>query len=328
MGDHLAVLDQTKLPFRETTVPLSRTAHYTKAIRTMQVRGAPLIGIVAAYGVASEAMLAQHKTAGDFRNSVERCIQALGKTRPTAANLAWALGRQSSILATNWAIPASCAKKLLAEAKAIHRAQYAADLAMAKHALMLFPAGCEVLTVCNSGPVATGGIGTALGSIIYAYKHKRVLHVYVPETRPRMQGKITAWELERAGIPFTVIADGAVGALLAGRRIGAAVVGADRIAANGDTANKLGTYPMAVLCLKHGTKFIVVAPVSTLDAACPDGAHITIEERAAAELSVISGRQVMPARWQVWNPAFDITPRALVSFFVSENGALRGGRRS
>jgi methylthioribose-1-phosphate isomerase len=327
MDGHLAVLDQTELPFREQYSELARLPQYANAIRKMNVRGAPLIGIVAAYGVSQEAIHWAHLEPPAFRTKLERALGILAETRPTAVNLFWALDKQREIVNAHWRAPQACARKLLANAKAIQREQLIAERKMAQAALRLIPPKSSVLTICNSGPIATGGMGTALGAISYAHKQGRVRDVFVPETRPRMQGRLTAWELERARVPFTVIADTAVGALLASGRISATLVGADRIAANGDTANKLGTYPMAVLCREHGIPFIVVAPESTIDQACPDADHIIIEERDADEVRIIAGKRVMPSGWKVWNPAFDITPRGLISYYVTELGARPGGRK-
>ncbi len=326
VNGHLEVLDQTKLPFAETTVELTRLTHYVKAIRVMQVRGAPLIGIVAAFGVAQEALLAKDLTPVAFQRRINKAISALSTTRPTAVNIFWALEKQREVLAAYGDKPSTCARKLLETAKAIHSAQVAAERMMAEASLALIPSKCAVLTICNSGPLATGGIGTALGSIIFAYKHGRISEVFVPETRPRMQGRLTAWELEKAGVRFTIVVDGAVGLALLTKNIGAAFVGADRIAANGDTANKIGTYAMAVLCREHHVPFIVVAPESTIDNDCQNGDCIVIEERDAEEIKVVGGKRQMPARWKAWNPAFDVTPNSLISFIVTENGARRGGR--
>lgn len=326
VNGHLEVLDQTKLPFTETTVELARLSHYVKAIRVMQVRGAPLIGIVAAFGAAQEALLVKDSAPSAFQRRVSKAINALSATRPTAVNLFWALEKQREVLETYGSKPSTCARKMLETAKAIQAAQVAAERKMAEAALALILHKCTALTICNSGPLATGGIGTALGSIIQAYKHGKVAEVIVPETRPRMQGKLTAWELEKAGVPFTIIADGAVGLALKTKNIGAALVGADRIAVNGDTANKIGTYSMAVLCKENHVPFIVVAPESTIDKGCPNGDSIVIEVREADEIRKVGGKRQMPARWNAWNPAFDVTPNSLISFIVTENGARRGGR--
>lgn len=326
VNGHLEILDQTKLPFIETTVELTRLPHYVKAIRMMQVRGAPLIGIVAAFGAAQEALLAIDLPPAAFQRRVSKAISSLGATRPTAVNLFWALEKQHQVLEAFGDKPPTCARKMLETAKAIQAAQIAAERKMAEASLALLPHKCAVLTICNSGPLATGGIGTALGSIIHAYKHGKVAEVFIPETRPRMQGRLTAWELEKAGIPFTIIADGAVGLALKTKNIGATFVGADRIAANGDTANKIGTYAMAVLCREHHVPFIVVAPESTIDHGCKNGERIVIEERDADEIRVIGGKRQMPARWKAWNPAFDVTPNSLISIIVTEKGARRGGR--
>jgi methylthioribose-1-phosphate isomerase len=326
VNGHLEVLDQTKLPFIEATVALTRLPHYVKAIRTMQVRGAPLIGIVAAFGVAQEALLAKDFAPEVFHRRISKVINSLRATRPTAVNLYWALDKQREVLDAFGARPSTCARKLLETARVIQSAQVAAERKMAELALALLPSKCTVLTICNSGPLATGGIGTALGSIIHAYKHGRISEVFVPETRPRIQGSLTAWELEKAGVPFTIIVDGAVGLVLRTKNIGAAFVGADRIAANGDTANKIGTYAMAVLCREHHVPFIVVAPENTIDRNCPDGDHVVIEERDTDEIKVVGRRRQMPARWKAWNPAFDVTPNSYISFIVTEKGTQRYGR--
>ena len=292
----------------------------------MQVRGAPLIGIVAAFGVAQESLLTKDMPVQFFQRRISKAISALAATRPTAVNLFWALEKQREVLKEYGDKPSTCARRMLEAAKAIQSAQVAAERKMAEASLRLLPRKCTALTICNSGPLATGGIGTALGSIIHAYKHGKVTDVIVPETRPRMQGRLTAWELEKAGVPFTIIADGAVGLALKAKNIGAAFVGADRIAANGDTANKIGTYAMAVLCREHRVPFIVVAPESTIDRACPTGSGIVIEERDGDEIRIVGGKRQMPARWNAWNPAFDVTPNSLISFIVTEKGARRGGR--
>jgi len=327
-GDHLEVLDQTRLPLHEETLRLEKTEDYLHAINEMRIRGAPLIGIVAAYGVAQAALNARHCEFSDFEDSVRKAIANLGRTRPTAVNLFWALRRLQAVLDDNiLRTPGEHAAALLAEAQAIHREQVDADRAMAQHGARLIPPGSEVLTICNTGALATGGLGTALGVIIAAHRQQRVKSVFAAETRPRLQGRLTAWELRQHGVPFHVIVDGAVGALLKRRSIAAALVGADRIAANGDVANKIGTYQLAVLCERHGVAFIVVAPRSTFDPDTPTGSAITIEERNADEVRKGGRSFLLPKEYPVWNPAFDVTPRGLVTYYVSEDGVQAGGRR-
>ncbi len=326
-NDYLMVLDQTKLPLREQSVDLTKPEEYARAIRDMKVRGAPLIGIVAAYGVAQAALNSQNEQFAEFEKHVRRALESLAATRPTAVNLFWALKRMQAVLDDNiLRSPAKHALALLNEAKSIHREQVEADRAMAMNGAALIPRNSNVLTICNTGALATGGEGTALGVIFEAHRQKRVKRVFVPETRPRMQGRLTAWELHKGRVPYKFIPDTSVGALLSREEVAAAIVGADRIAANGDVANKIGTYQMAVLCARHGVKFIVAAPRSTFDAGCPTGNDITIEERDGDEVRKVGRCFVLPKEYLVWNPAFDITPRELISHYVSEDGVESGGR--
>jgi len=326
-GGRAAIIDQTKLPRHETYITLDQPAAYARAIERMQVRGAPLIGITAAYGVAQAAVNAHDASPGVFRRRIESAMEKLAATRPTAVNLQWALARmRRALVDAGDAASSRVAGLLVAEAKLVHREQLAADRAIARLGAELIPKGEAALTICNTGALATGGEGTALAAIVRAYREKRIRVVYVPETRPRQQGLLTAWELGRAGVEYRLIADTAVGALLAQKQVSAAVVGADRIAANGDVANKIGTYQMAALCARHGVRFIVAAPVSTYDVRCPNGAAIAIEQRDEREITHLGGKQVAPDECKVWNPAFDVTPRELVSYYVSEHGLFPGGR--
>ena len=326
-GGHAVIVDQTELPRRETYLTLDQPAAYARAIERMQVRGAPLIGLTAVYGVAQAALNARDATPRVFRGRIESAMERLAASRPTAVNLHWALERMRQALErAGMDDPTRAATQLVAEAKRLHREQLAADRAIARFGAEIIPQGEAALTICNTGALATGGEGTALAAIIRAYREKRIKRVYVPETRPRQQGLLTAWELGRAAVDYQLIADGAVGALLAREQVSAAAVGADRIAANGEVANKIGTYQMAVLCARHGVRFIVAAPVSTYDVRCPNGAAIGIEEREAREITHIGGKQVAPDDCEVWNPAFDVTPRELVSYYVSEHGVFPGAR--
>jgi len=326
-GNRAVILDQTKLPRREAYVTLDTVAAYVRAIERMQVRGAPLIGITAAYGVAQSALNASRASPDAVRRKAEWAAGKLATTRPTAVNLHWALSRMLRLAES--AAPASptrTAGMLVEEAIRLHREQLAADRAIARFGAELIPPGEAALTICNTGALATGGEGTALAAIIRAYRQQRIKRVYVPETRPRQQGLLTAWELGQAGVDYRLIADTAVGALLARGVVTAAVVGADRIAANGDVANKIGTYQMAVLCDRHEVPFIVAAPVSSFDVQCPQGSAIPVEERSARELTHSGVIRTAPPGCQVWNPAFDVTPRELVSFYVSEEGVFPDGR--
>jgi methylthioribose-1-phosphate isomerase len=269
-----------------------------EAIRTLAVRGAPAIGIAAAYGYALAA------ARGDDLDAAAAVLLA---SRPTAVNLAWALAE----LRRGDQEPAA----LAGQARALHEEEVDRCRRMARHAAGLLAPGTRALTHCNTGALATGGVGTALGAIREGFARGLVEHVLVDETRPLLQGaRLTAWELERAGVPHTVVADAAAGSLMARGEVGAVLTGADRIAANGDAANKIGTYPLAVLASRHGIPFYVVAPSSTVDLETAAGADIPIEERDPAEVT---------ARFAARNPAFDVTPAALVTAIVTELGVHR-----
>jgi methylthioribose-1-phosphate isomerase len=306
-GDAVVILDQTRLPREIVFVALRGLADAAHAIRSMQVRGAPLIGATAAYGVALALQEGQ---------TLEHAIATLAKTRPTAVNLNWALRRMRGVLEKS----ALATRRDLAwsEARAIAREDEEANAAIGRHGLPLLQAiaarkgKVSVMTHCNAGWLATVDHGTALAPVYAAKDAGLDVHVWVSETRPRNQGLLTAWELIQAGIPHTLIADNAAGLLLMQGKVDCVIVGADRIAANGDVANKVGTYLKALAARAHGVPFYVAAPISTIDFACPDGAHIPIEERAAAELG--AGDAV------VANPAFDVTPAGLVSGIITERG--------
>jgi methylthioribose-1-phosphate isomerase len=293
--DAVVVLDQRRLPDEEVELRCASSGEVAEAIRALAVRGAPVIGIAAAYGYALAAQRGE---------DLDAAVEILVASRPTAVNLAWALGEMG-----RWAgDPAERARE-------IHREEVERCRRMAEHAAMLLEPGTRALTHCNAGGLATGGYGTAVGALRAAWEHGLLEHVLVDETRPLLQGaRLTAWELEEAGIPHTVIADSAAGLMMARGEIDAVLTGADRIAANGDTANKIGTYTLAVLAGHHGIPLYVVAPSSTVDLATPTGAQIPIEERAGEE---VTGR--FPAR----NPAFDVTPSELVAAVVTEHGVHR-----
>ena len=308
-GGDVVILDQTKLP-RETAFARLRTlADAAHAIRAMQVRGAPLIGATAAYGVAL-----------GLREGLplECSIATLAATRPTAVNLRWALERMRRVLEKS--VPAGRQEAAWNEARAIAREDAAANAAIGRHGLeILKPIAAmkgrvEVMTHCNAGWLATVAHGTALAPIYAAHEAGLAVHVWVSETRPRNQGQLTAWELAQAGIAHTFIADNAAGLLMMQGRVDCVIVGADRIAANGDTANKVGTYLKALAAQAHGVPFYVAAPVSTIDFACPDGMHIPIEERSAEEFGEL--------HTPVANPAFDVTPAALIAAIVTEHGII------
>ena len=293
--DCVVFLDQRRLPDEEVELVCRSAAEVARAIREMAVRGAPAIGIAAAYGYALAAASGE---------DLDEAAAVLLASRPTAANLAWALAEMQSFAGD----PAD-------RARAIHREEVERCRRMGEHAVALLGPGTRALTHCNAGGLATGGWGTALGAIRAAFARGLVEHVLVDETRPLLQGsRLTAYELERAGIPYTVIADSAAGSLIARGEVTHVLTGADRIARNGDTANKVGTYPLAVVAARHAVPFTVVAPTSTIDRATPTGDEIPIEERDPAEVT-----PRFPAR----NPAFDVTPAELIGAIVTELGVHR-----
>ncbi len=305
----VVLLDQTRLPVAEVTLVCDTVPALIDAIRRLAVRGAPLLGIAGAYGVALAAAV------GD---DVATAAAALASARPTAVNLGW--GAQRALRA--WA--EGGAGRALAEARAIEAEDAAACQAMAAHALTLVPDGALVLTHCNTGRLVTGGIGTAFGVVTAAHAAGRLSHLWVDETRPLLQGaRLTAWEAARAGVPHTVLADAAAGSLFARGLVDLVVVGADRVAADGSVANKVGTYPLAVLARHHAVPFVVVAPTSTIDLATKTGGDIEVEQRPAEEVTRYAGHQVAPAGAAAYNPAFDVTPCDLVTALVTERGVVR-----
>ena len=310
-GDHLALLDQRLLPARVEWLRVQTWRDARDAIRDMAVRGAPAIGVVAAYGAA--LALLEDPSAGGF----DEAMAGLAASRPTAVNLFWALDRVRPLGRSGF-------QAVLAEAQTIEQEDFEMNLKIGEHGASLVPEGCEVLTICNTGSLATAGHGTALGIVRTAHAQGKVRHVWSCETRPRQQGlRLTAWELTNDGIPFHSIADSAAASLMAAGRVGFVVVGADRIAANGDTANKIGTAMLAVLASHFGIPFVVAAPSSTLDSAIADGSMIPIEERAAEELTEIEGVRIAPVGCAVYNPGFDVTPGSLVTAIVTETGIHR-----
>jgi len=297
----LELLDQRLLPEREVWLQLRDGAAAADAIRDMVVRGAPAIAITAAYGLALAVR------GGEDRAATRARLMA---SRPTAVNLRWALERLD-------AIPDAAVE---AEAVAIHEEDLTINRALGEVGAAVLPPG-GIYTHCNTGALATGGWGTALGVIRAIAASGRPVSVYAGETRPYLQGaRLTAWELWKEGIDCTLVPDSAAGAAMASGRVASVIVGADRVAANGDTANKIGTYNLAVLARHHGLPFYVAVPTSTLDPRCPSGADIPIEERSADELRAFRGHAIAPADVGVWNPAFDVTPAALITGWITENG--------
>ena len=318
-------IDQTKLPTEETYVTATTYQQVADVIRTMVVRGAPAIGVAAAMGIALGVKNSKAETVGDLKKDFDEICKTIGETRPTAVNLFWAIRRMQGKFESLRIRPLSQIKQaLIEESQRMHAEDIAANQAMGRHGATLMPASGGVLTHCNAGALATAGYGTALGVIRAAVEQGKKIHVYADETRPFLQGsRLTAWELMKDGIPTTVISDNMAGAMMKQGKIGAIVVGADRIAANGDVANKIGTYTVAVLAKEHGIPFYVAAPISTVDLATADGSGIPIEQRNSKEVTHIAGRQMVPDGVEVENPAFDVTPAKYVAAIITELGIAR-----
>ncbi|NIP71563.1 MAG: S-methyl-5-thioribose-1-phosphate isomerase [Gammaproteobacteria bacterium] len=316
----LVLLDQRQLPQRQEYLRLEEAAGVAAAIRDMVVRGAPAIGIAAAYGVVVAARARCAQSGADWKGLIEQDLALLAGARPTAVNLTWALERMGRAIEHARGDPVLA---LLAEAETIHAEDMAANRRMGALGADLIEAPCAVLTHCNAGSLATGGYGTALGVIRSAFAQGQIEHVYADETRPWLQGaRLTAWELVQDGIPVSVVADAAAAYLMQQGRVRWVIVGADRIAANGDVANKIGTYGLAVTARHHGVGFMVVAPSSTVDMRLASGTDIPIETREPGELLGCAGRPVAAPGAEAWNPVFDVTPAALIDALVTERGLV------
>lgn len=317
------LLDQTRLPRERVILKIGDYRELVRAIRELRVRGAPAIGIAAAYGVVLGVQELNDEAALDRR--FHEVVTELRGARPTAVNLSWSLKRMERVYKENRARGLVELKgALLAEAQEVQREEAEADRRMGRYGAELLPDDAVVLTHCNTGALATGGYGTALGVIRAAWELKRLKEVLVDETRPLLQGtRLTAWELEQEGIPYEIIVDSAAGQFLAQGVVDAVLVGADRIAKNGDTANKIGTYALAVLAHRHGVPFYVVAPSSTIDLKIKDGTEIPIEERDPQEVLQVQGVQIAPAGALSRNPAFDVTPHELIAAIITERGVLK-----
>jgi methylthioribose-1-phosphate isomerase len=330
-SEGVVLLDQRRLPNEVIYHTYTDYREVACAIKDMVIRGAPAIGVAAAMGVALGVEKSQARNLEQLRAEFDLICNTLAHTRPTAVDLFWAIERFKRRFET---LAAAAAKdgargldhircELVAEAQKVHEERRAADEAIGRFGADLLPAQGRVMTQCNAGALATGGIGTALGVIRVAVERGHQIEVLVPETRPYLQGaRLTAWELHQDGIPLTLITDNMVGHFLKTGHVGAVVVGADRIAANGDTANKIGTYPMAVLAREHNVPFYVAAPISTLDLSIPSGDQIPIEERAAAEVTHLGGVRVAPDV-KAAHPAFDVTPARLIAAIITERGIAR-----
>jgi methylthioribose-1-phosphate isomerase len=323
-GDAVELLDQRLLPREERYLTLGCAEEVARAIEEMAVRGAPAIGVCAAMGVAVEVARAP---AGGAGVALERACERLRRTRPTAVNLGWALDRMLAELrplVRAGATDGELCERARSTAQRLHDDDVATCRAIGEHGLALVPEKARVLTHCNAGGLATAGYGTALGVIRSAARESRIARVLACETRPFLQGaRLTAWELARAGIPVTVITDSSAGALMRRGDVDLVVVGADRIARNGDVANKIGTYALAVLARAHAIPFYVAAPFSTVDLATPTGDGIPIEQRAPGEVLSLGGQRIAPEGVDAENPAFDVTPAELVTALVTEHGVVR-----
>ena len=323
----VVMIDQRKLPSSEVYVRCRTGRDVAKAIRTMVIRGAPAIGVAAAMGVALELRRSTATGTTQLATEFYRTCDLLVATRPTAVNLFWAIERMKRVFAGAMRAGQSTDEltaTIIAEAARVHDEDVASCRALGQHGAEVGPDEGRVLTHCNAGALATGGYGSALGVVRAAVEAGKRVVVYADETRPFLQGaRLTAWELLRDGIETTVITDGMVGALMQSGRVDLVVVGADRIAANGDVANKIGTYTVAVLAREHDVPFYVAAPVSTIDLTTPDGSGIPIEERDAREVTHLGALQLTPDGTRVWNPAFDVTPARLVAGIITERGICR-----
>ncbi|HME13228.1 MAG TPA: S-methyl-5-thioribose-1-phosphate isomerase [Candidatus Acidoferrum sp.] len=322
----VVMLDQRRLPAEEISYTYTDYLEVAKAIREMVIRGAPAIGVAAAMGVALGVQHSGAKSVAELSAEMVVISGVLAKTRPTAVDLFWALERMErkfAALASANAEVKTIRSEMVAEAKLVHLEKTATDEAMGRFGAAFMPTEGYVMTQCNAGALATAGIGTALGVIRVAFEQGKKLHVLVPETRPYLQGaRLTAWELLKGGIPLTLITDNMVGHFLKTGKVKAVVTGADRIAANGDTANKIGTYQIAVLAKENNVPFYIAAPVSTFDLAIPDGEHIPIEERSAEEVTHIQGVRIAPDV-PAAHPAFDVTPSRYIAGIITERGVAR-----
>ena len=325
--DAVVMIDQRKLPGREVYVTCRTPAEVARAIKTMVIRGAPAIGVAAAMGIALGMRKSRAQGTKQFAVELNKLAELMAGTRPTAVNLFWAIDRMKRALAAGVEAGESVDQlkdRLEREAHAIHDEDLANCRDIGRWGAEVVPAQARILTHCNAGALATAGYGTALGVIRAAAEQGKVVRVFADETRPFLQGaRLTAWELVRDGVPTTIIAESMAGPLMRGGQIDFIVVGADRIAANGDFANKVGTYTVAMMAQAHGVPFYVAAPLSTIDLNTPDGDAIPIEQRNAREMTHFGSLQIAPSEASIWNPAFDVTPHRLVAGIITERGIVR-----
>src|SRR5579862_5769548 len=323
----VVMLDQRLLPGEEVSYTYTNYREVAKAIRDMVIRGAPAIGVAAAMGAALGVLNSSATSVEALRAEFPEICDTLAKTRPTAVDLFWAIERMKRRFAEVTSQTSDLAKirrAMVEEAQQVHLEKKATDEAIGRYGADFMPAEGQVMTQCNAGALATGGIGTALGVLRVAFEQGKKIHILVPETRPYLQGaRLTAWELHKGGIPLTLITDNMVGHFLKSGKVGAIVTGADRIAANGDTANKIGTYQIAVLAKENNVPFYIAAPVSTFDLSIPDGSYIPIEERSSDEVIFIKNVRIAPEGVHAAHPAFDVTPARYIAAIFTERGVAR-----
>jgi methylthioribose-1-phosphate isomerase len=325
VNGNIRFLDQTKLPMEEVFISTNDVADVVEAIRRLAIRGAPLIGLAAAYGVALACLQVKENNVNDVRSSLHSIINLLASTRPTAVNLFWALNRQRRVIDT-WQTDsiADLQQLLISEALLIHREDFEMCERVSSFGVQLLPPSCSILTHCNAGALATGGRGTALGIVTKAWEEGNLKCVYIDETRPLLQGaRLTTWEMKQANVPATLIVDTTAAVLMKQGKIDVVLVGADRIAANGDVANKVGTYSVAVLAKHHGIPLYVAAPLSTIDFQMKTGNDIPIEERNGNEVTEFFGKRFAPEDVEVYAPAFDVTPHEFITAIVTDRGILQ-----
>ena len=323
LGNKVRLLDQTRLPTEEVYLELTGYRDMVSAIRELKIRGAPAIGVAGGYGMALGAIKIKATTREDFLTELKRVSQDLAATRPTAKNLFRAIERMEKVAAAGGNVE-QIKKALVNEAVRIHTEEAEATRKLSRLGAELIEDGFTILTHCNTGPLATTGYGTALGVIIYAKEQGKNVKVFAGETRPLLQGaRLTTWELKKAGIPVTLITDSMAGSFMSRGQIDCVIVGADRIAANGDTANKIGTYTLAVLAMENGVPFYVAAPTTTIDPSLASGDEIPIEERHPEEVTQIRGVPIAPEGIEAANPAFDVTPHHYITAIITDSGIIR-----
>ncbi len=322
LGDRLKILDQTRLPQEEVYLELDDYRDVASAIVELKVRGAPAIGVAGAYAVALGALKIDSASKNEFMLGFRQVTREIAETRPTARNLFMAIERMESVVKAVMEVE-EIKKALVREAEKIHSFEVEATEKLSRFGADLIKDGFTILTHCNTGPLATTGYGTALGVIINAARQGKRVKVFADETRPLLQGaRLTTWELQKAGIPVILITDNMAGYFMSKGQIDCVITGADRIAANGDTANKIGTYPVAVLAKEHGIPFYIAAPTTTIDISLKTGSEIPIEQRSPEEVTHIRGVQIAPAGTEVQNPAFDVTPHKYITAIITERGVI------